>query len=373
MELDESLAKEHIEHYVYERGQLKDISVSDCLEIALEIYNSLFKLGILQPLLDEDEISEIMVNGLSPIIIEKSGRIEVTTIQFKSEEELMNLIQNIVSKVNRKADQSHPIVDARLKDGSRVNIVLKPIALNGPILTIRKFSDSMMSLENLLFNEKNKNQLLHDFKEWIQCKYNLFVSGGTSSGKTTFLNALSALIPSYERLITIEDAAELKLKHIHNLVSLETKPSQGGHSGISMDDLIRTSLRMRPDRIIVGEVRGKEVIEMINAMNTGHDGSMSTGHGNSAKDMLSRLELMVLKGIELPGMVIRRLISSSIDLIVHLERKPNGVRQIKEIIELLPSEEKYEINILYKREEDVLMPQNKMIQRSKIEENSIYF
>lgn len=343
-----------------------NLSISECLNVSSYIFDSLFRLGILQTYLDDDSVSEIMINGLSPIIIERNGKIEVTKAVFDSFEDLMNLIQGIVSKVNRKADQSHPIVDARLQDGSRVNIVLKPIALNGPIVTIRKFSEHMMTLEALLSEEVNHVELIKFFEELVISKYNIFVSGGTSSGKTTFLNALSALIPAQERLITIEDAAELKLKHVSNLVSLETKPSQGGNPGISMDDLIRTSLRMRPDRIIVGEVRGQEVIEMINAMNTGHDGSMSTGHGNSAKDMLSRLELMILKGIELPAGVLKRLITSSIDIMIHLEKLPNGKRQIKEVIELLESDDHYRYNILFERENGQLVSQNNLVNLSKI-------
>lgn len=337
-----------ISDLVYKYGRLSGYDLDECLVIGREIFDAMFGYDVLQQYLDDELVNEIMVNSCDQIIIEKNGQMIVTESVFDSVEIMMNVIQNMVSKINRRVDMSTPIVDGRLKDGSRLHIVLPPVALNGPIITIRKFHDKKFELHHLvemkLITEEVKTFLI----QLIKCKYNIFVSGGTSSGKTTFLNALSSYIPNDERIITIEDSAELNLKHITNLVSLETKPANlEGEGLVDMEQLIKASLRMRPDRIIVGEVRGKEALDMIHAMNTGHDGSLSTGHANSAFDMLKRLELMILKGIDLNPTTLIQLLSSSVDIIIHLERGSNGKRYIEEIVEILPATKEYILNPIY--------------------------
>lgn len=356
-----------ISEKVYEAYRKDGSSIDECVNISNDIYNSMFKLDIIQKYIDDNDVSEIMINGLDPIIIEKQGKVQITSDCFDSMQTLENIIQTIASKVNKRVNALTPIVDVRLEDGSRVNIVLYPVALNGPIVTIRKFNNSKFNLDYLVSISslsENSSDLL---KQLIEAKYNIFISGGTSSGKTTFLNALSEHIPKDDRVITIEDSAELDLKNIYNLVSLETKPANlEGEGEITMEELIKSSLRMRPDRIIVGEVRGKEAIEMLNAMNTGHDGSLSTGHGNSAKDMLMRLELMVLRAVEIPIVAVRQLIASSIEIIIHLERNMQGKRVVKEIIELINYSDEYQLNVLYKTEKGVLIKDNELSNREKM-------
>ena len=300
-----------------------------------ELFHSVRKLDVLQQLVDDPNVTEIMINGKDQIFIEKSGKLQKYEIQFESTEKLEDVIQQIVAKCNRVVNEASPIVDARLDNGARVNVVLDPIALNGPIVTIRRFPDHPITMEQLIKFESISPFLSAYLSCLVQAGYNIFVSGGTGSGKTTFLNALSDSIPNDERIITVEDNAELQILHIPNLVRLESRNANvEGCREITIRDLIRSSLRMRPDRIIVGEVRGSEAIDMIQAMNTGHDGSMSTGHANSSADMLSRLETMILMGMDLPLAAIRRQLASGIDIIVQLGRLRDKSRKILEVCEI---------------------------------------
>ena len=358
------LTLSELRSYVYE-NKLKGIGLMTCHQIALNLYNDMYRFGLIQKYLDDPYINEIMINGLSNIIIEKQGELTITEDRFSSDEQLNNIIQKIVSSVNRRVNASNPIVDARLEDGSRVNIVLKPVAVNGPIVTIRKFKNNRMTLEHYAEDGLISHEAKVLLEKLIQYKYNIFVSGGTSSGKTTFLNALAEHIPITERIITIEDAAELKLPGITNLVTLETKHENlDGKGGIKMDQLIKTALRMRPDRIIVGEVRGAEALDMIHAMNTGHDGSLSTGHANSSKDMLSRLELMILSNMELPLLSVKKLLGNSIDILIHLERHINGKRYIKSINELSYDDD-YNLRVLFHNDGTTLIKGEELSNRSK--------
>lgn len=298
-------------------------------------YKTRRKLGILQPLVDDKDISEIMVNGPGDIFIEKQGRVERCGLTFDSTEELEEVMRSIVGEVHREINEKNPIVDARLPDGSRVNGVYKNIALNGPILTIRKFSENYMRMEDLVHNgtlSENGAKLL---RMLVRCGYNIFVSGGTSSGKTTLLNALAEAIPREERVIVAEDSAELKMHYIDNIVHMECRNSNSAGQGkVSMSDLIKSSLRMRPNRIIVGEVRGDEVVDMLQAMNTGHNGSLSTGHANSAEGMLRRLEALYLAAMPISTEAIRQQIAEGLDILVHIEKREDGQRRIMEITEL---------------------------------------
>lgn len=300
-----------------------------------EIFDSLRRLDILQEYVEDGNVTEIMINGLSNIFVERKGKVEELNVHFESMDKLQDVIQQIVAGCNRAVNESSPIVDARLYNGSRVNIVMQPIALNGPVITIRRFPDNPITIEQLIESCSITFEAAEFLKRLVIAKYNIFISGGTGSGKTTFLNVLSDFIPGDERVITIEDSAELKIRGIKNLVSLETRNSNvEGCNEINIRDLIRSSLRMRPDRVIVGEVRGAEALDMLQAMNTGHDGSLSTGHANSAKDMLSRLENMVLMGIEMPVNAIRQQIASGIDILVHLGRLRDKSRRVLEITEI---------------------------------------
>lgn len=332
---DEELL-EFVEATVFDYAQENKIKSKEIKYLVDRIYNSFRGYDILQPLIDDKEITEIMINNYKEIFIEKNGATTQVDIQFDNEQKLEDIIQAIVSKVDRVVNESSPIVDARLKDGSRVNVVLPPIALKGPVMTIRKFPDDPLMIEDLIaFGSITKEaaDFLHDL---VVSKYNVFIGGGTGSGKTTFLNVLSNFIPRTERIITIEDSAELQIKSVPNLVSLETRNANTeGKGEISIRELIKSSLRMRPDRIIVGEVRGDEALDMLQAMNTGHDGSLSTGHANSTKDMLSRLETMVLSGADLPIEVIRQQISSAIDIMIHLTRLRDNTRKVVAISEVL--------------------------------------
>ena len=310
------------------------LSLRPKLKLRNSLFDSFRRLDILQELLDDKDITEIMVNGREDIFIEKKGRSIKWNKRFKSNEQLEDMIQQIVSEVNRVVNVSSPIADARLKDGSRVHIVLPPVSLVGPIITIRKFPE-VISMERLIAFEAISKEAADFLKKLVRAGYNIFISGGTNSGKTTFLNALSAYIPDDERVITVEDSAELQLKHIKNIVRLEAKPTNmQGEKAISIAELIKASLRMNPSRIVVGEVRGAEALDMLQAMNTGHDGSLSTGHGNSPKDMLSRLETMVLSAADLPLAAIRNQISSAIDIMVHLGRLRDKSRKVLSIVEL---------------------------------------
>ena len=330
------------------------LSVSDRRALIDGVVNQMKKLGPLQPLLDDHTITEIIINGPEHIFIEKSGHLFESETKFESKKQLEDIVQRIVSQVNRTVDTSNPICDARLLDGSRVNIVLDPISIEGPTVTIRKFPDKVIQFDDLI-NWCAITQEAADFlQKCVQAKYNIFVSGGTGSGKTTFLNALSNFIPPDERIITIEDSAELQVRTIPNIVRLETRNANTeGKGEITIRDLIRSSLRMRPERIVVGEVRGAEALDMLQAMNTGHDGSLSTGHANSPKDMLSRLETMVLTGADFPMDAIRQQIAAAIDVIVHLGRMSDKSRKTLEIVELCGYENgKYELNPLYEFHRD---------------------
>lgn len=305
-------------------------------ELINSVYNSMRGLDALQPLIEDPEITEIMINGPNDIFIEKAGRLYKTDTTFSSAEKLENVIQNIVLTVNRSVTESEPIVDARLKDGSRVNVVLPPIALNGATVTIRKFPETPMTVEKLIEYGSITPEVADFLYKLVKAKYNIFISGGTGSGKTTFLNALSNFITKDERVITIEDSAELQIKGVANLVRLETRNANvEGKGEITIRDLIKSSLRMRPERIVVGEVRGAEALDMLQAMNTGHDGSLSTGHANSTKDMLSRLETMVLQGAQIPLDAIRQQIASAIDIIIQLSRLRDKSRRTMQIVEVL--------------------------------------
>ena len=310
------------------------LRLQERLLLQKELFDSFRRLDILQELVDDPEITEIMVNGPEEIFIESKGRIRRWEKCFESKEQLLDLIQQIVSSVNRIVNTSSPIADARLADGSRVHVVLEPVALDGPILTIRKFPEPV-TMEKLLSYGSISEEAAVFLQKLVEARYNIFVSGGTGAGKTTFLNALSEFIPSGERVITIEDSAELRLRHIENLVRLETREANAeGQGAIGIGMLIRAALRMRPDRILIGEVRGKEALDLLQAMNTGHDGSFSTGHANSPRDMLARLETMVLMAAELPLPAIRSQIASAVDIMVHVARLRDKSRKVTAIEEV---------------------------------------
>lgn len=303
--------------------------------LAREIFHAVRRLDILQELMEDDSITEIMINGPDHIFIEREGSLLQTEERFESKEKLEDVIQQIVAECNRTVNEASPIVDARWRDGSRVHVVLPPVAIDGPTVTIRRFPDRPYSMEDLVQMGTLSAELAQWLGELVKAKYNIFISGGTGSGKTTFLNALSGFIPADERIITIEDSAELKIQGIVNLVRMEAKTAvlREGKS-ITIRDLLKASLRMRPTRVIVGEIRGEEAIDMVQALNTGHDGSLSTGHANSAADMLSRMETMILMGMELPLPAVRMQIASALDLIVHLGRLRDKSRKVLEIAEV---------------------------------------
>lgn len=318
-----------------------------------DLFNTFRRLDILQQLIEDDMISEIMINGTQNIFVERKGKISQLDKRFVTKAKLEDVIQQIVAESNRLVNEASPIVDARLPDGSRVNVVLYPIALNGPIVTIRKFPKETITMEQLLGWGSINQSVIEQLNKWVKAKYNIFISGSTGSGKTTFLNALSNFIPKDERIITIEDNAELQIKGIPNLVRLESRNANvEGIGELTIRDLIKSALRMRPDRIIVGEVRGEESLDLLQALNTGHQGSFSTGYANSPKDMLSRLETMVLMGMNLPLAAVQRQIASGIDLIIHLGRMRDKSRKVIEIVELLGYENEQIIyQTLYKYQE----------------------
>ena len=342
-----------IKNIIIEKGKNRPISLSERKKIENHVFNSLRKLDVLEDLLNDEEITEIMINGPENIFIEKKGRVVHCSEKFSSEEKLNDIIQNIVAQSNKIVNESNPIVDTRLSDGSRVNIVLKPAAVDYSILSIRKFPKEQMNMERLKSYGSISEEQVELLRKLVASGYNIFVSGGTGSGKTSFLNALGEFIPSDERVITIEDSAELQLKNVDNLVRLEARNANlEGKNEITIRDLLKSSLRMRPDRIIVGECRGAEALEMLQAFNTGHDGSCSTGHSNSCKDMLSRLETMVLMGAEIPLPAIRQQIASGIDIIVQLGRLRDKSRKLLEITEVLGLEDnEIQLNPLYRFKE----------------------
>ena len=324
-----------IDELIAQTDPARRMRYADRSHLRTQLFNSVRRLGILQELIDDDSVTEIMVNGTDSIYVERSGRLTKWEKHFTSREKLQDIVQAIVAVSNRVANESVPIVDARLKKGERVNIVMNPVAIEGPVITIRRFPDRPIRMEDLIAWGSITAQAAEFLKKMVEAGYNIFISGGTGSGKTTFLNALSNFIPEDERIITIEDNAELQIRGDRNLVRLEARrPNAEGEGEVTIRDLIRSSLRMRPDRIIVGEVRGEETIDMLQSLNTGHDGSLSTGHGNSPRDMLSRLETMVIMGMEIPIAAIRRQIASGIDLMVHLSRMRDKSRKVLEILEI---------------------------------------
>lgn len=344
MDVSRDLADEELCDLIQEemkesrRGRV--ISLMQREKLTERVFNSLRKLDVLQELLEDEEITEIMVNGPEKIFYEKRGGLYQWDKQFSSVDKLEDIIQQIAGNSNRMVNESSPIVDTRLSDGSRVNIVLHPIALDGSMICIRKFPKEPLGMRQLLAYHSISEEAADFLKKLVRAGYNIFVSGGTGSGKTTFLNALSEFIPEEERIITIEDSAELKITGIPNLVRLETRNANAqGTNAVSMRDLIKTALRMRPDRIIVGECRGAEALDMLQAMNTGHDGSLSTGHANSCRDMMSRLETMVLMGMELPLTAIRSQIASGLDILVHLGRMRDKSRKVLTITEVTGMQE----------------------------------
>lgn len=351
---DEEL-EEKIEEIVAQRIGSRYCSIEQRLNIIQQVYSSIRGFGLLDSIMNDDTITEVMINGPENIFIEQSGHLFKLDQQFESQRRLEDIIQRIVGLAGREVNQANPICDTRLPDGSRVNVVLPPIALCGPTVTIRKFSKTPMTIEKLIQYGSITQEIADKLELLVKAKYNIFISGGTGSGKTTFLNALSNYIPKDERVITIEDSAELQIKGVDNLVTLETRNANASGAGqITIRDLIKSSLRMRPERIVVGEVRGGEALDMLQAMNTGHDGSLSTGHANSTEDMLSRLETMVLQGSSgLPLEAIRQQIASAVDIIIHLSRLRDKSRRTMEITEVVGYENgKIILNPLYVFEED---------------------
>ena len=334
-EIRDEKVLELIDRLLLEHPDIGYVSLEGRVRLRKELFNAVRRMDVLSDLLEDDSITEIMINGYDQIFVEKDGCIQSFSRSFESEERLASIIQQIVAGCNRLVNEAVPIVDARLPDGSRVNVVLPPVALDGPTMTIRKFPKEKMTMEKLIGLGALDEEAAEFLKLLVKARYNIFVSGGTGAGKTTFLNALSDYIPKTERIITIEDSAELQLRDVENLVRMETRNSNvEGENAITIRDLIKASLRMRPDRVIVGEVRDSAAIDMLTAMNTGHDGSLSTGHANSAYDMLTRLESMVLMGMELPLEAVRRQIASAVDIIIHLGRLRDGSRKVMEISEI---------------------------------------
>ena len=352
-EVSEEELYEIIDNTIMDYSRTNYISIKDKQQLKRDIFNSIRRLDLLQELIDNPEVTEIMVNGTEHIFIEKNGVISLCESRFESKQKLEDVVQLMVSYSNRMINEACPIVDSRLPDGSRVNIVLPPVSLGGPIITIRKFPDKPITMERLIELESISKEVAEFLEQLVIAGYNIFISGGTGSGKTTFLNVLSNYIPSGERIITIEDSAELQIRNISNLVRLEVRNANSeGSNEITIRDLIKASLRMRPDRIIVGEVRDAAAIDMLQALNTGHDGSLSTGHANSPADMLSRLESLVLLGEEIPLLAVRKQITSAIDIIVHLGRLRDRTRRLLEIAEVMDCKDgEIRLNTIYQFEE----------------------
>ena len=351
---DEEL-EEQVEEITEKHLQDRYVPIGQKVSIVGQVYSAIRGFGLLDAIISDDTITEVMINGPKHIFIEQNGRLFKLDKQFESQRRLEDIIQRIVGLAGREVNQANPICDTRLPDGSRVNVVLPPIALCGPTLTIRKFSKTPMTMERLIAYGSVTQEIAEKLEMLVRAKYNIFISGGTGSGKTTFLNALSNYIPKDERVITIEDSAELQIVGVENLVSLETRNANTSGAGqITIRDLIKSSLRMRPERIVVGEVRGGEALDMLQAMNTGHDGSLSTGHANSTQDMLSRLETMVLQGAAgLPLEAIRQQIASAVDIIIHLSRLRDKSRKTMEITEVTGYRDgKIQLNPLYVFEGD---------------------
>ena len=371
-EMTDEKAMGIIEEYVFSQDRSASCSFRDNAALIERLFLSLrCEMDILQPYIDDGSISEIMVTGPDRIFVERRGKITQVPLSFDSTEDLLELIRRIAGRVHREINELNPIVDARLSDGSRVNAVYGNIALNGPILTIRKFPEESLTLDDLIRNGTVTPDAAGVLRTLVRSRANILVSGGTSSGKTTMLNVLAQLIPEDERVIVIEDSAELQIDRIRNIVRLECRNANvTGRGQIDMTQLVRTSLRMRPDRIIVGEVRGGEVFDMINAMNTGHAGSMSTGHANSISGMLRRLEAMFMQAVDFPVDAIRAQISEGIDIIIHMSRMRDGSRKVVEISELTEvSEGQIRTNCLYRADDG--LTGNKLVHREKLETGDI--
>lgn len=339
LDMKETMEDQQIESIIdaaiFQRAKQEYMPLPIKLKVRAQVFHSVRGYDCLDELLKQDDISEIMINHYNRIFIEKNGKMESWDQGFSSEEKYMDIIQQIVARCNRIVNETSPIVDARLEDGSRVNVVLPPVALNGAVMTIRRFPKETYSLAQLFHMSMLSEEMYLVLQLLVKSKYNIMISGGTGSGKTTFLNALANTIPKEERIITIEDSAELQIREIPNLVRLEVRNANvEGQNAIQIKDLIRSALRMRPDRIVVGEVRGEEALDMLQAMNTGHSGSLSTGHANSARDILYRLETMVLMGVDMPLLAIRQQIATAIDIIVHIGRQSDGSRRVLEVAEL---------------------------------------
>ena len=368
MDFSRELSDEDIRDAIADRLRAREfggrMNVYERARLGKELFYTIRGLDVLQELIEDSQVTEIMINGLEGIFVERAGRLFPWPFGFESAEKLQDVIQQIVAGCNRVVNETSPIVDARLENGSRVNVVLGPIALNGPAVTIRRFPEEPIGMDELLAMGSVSEEACRFLEKLVRARYNIFISGGTGSGKTTFLNALAGFIPSDERLITIEDSAELQIRGIPNLVRMETRNANvEGCRPITIRDLIKTSLRMRPDRIIVGEVRGGEAVDLIgSALNCGHDGSMSTGHANSARDMLMRLETMMLMGVELPLPAIRRQIASGVDIIVHLGRLRDKTRKVLEIAEVTGFEDgEITLSPLYAFEEEEGAAGNKVM------------
>lgn len=365
-----------IDDLILEESRERYVSLQRKEELRTELFNSVRKLDILQELIDDDSVTEIMVNGTQGIFLERKGHLTLWEKRISSREKLEDMVQQIAGRCNRIVNEAVPVADARLEDGARVNLVLSPVALNGPIITIRRFPKNPIRMEDLINLGSITGEAAGFLKKLVQAGYNIFISGGTGSGKTTFLNALSDYIPKNERIITIEDNAELQIQGATNLVRLEARQANTeGKNSVTIRDLIKASLRMRPDRIVVGEVRGEEALDMIQAMNTGHDGSLSTGHGNNPRDMLSRLETMVLMGMELPLQAVRRQIASAVDVMVHLGRMRDKSRKVLEIVEITGHDRasgEIETNTLFELEESeghpvgILKKRNELLMPAKL-------
>ena len=373
---DEETLMEHINTALIDSGEF--IPYRDMLRIKKEIFNSLRRFDVLSELLEDDEITDIMVNGLSEIYIDKNGEMKPSGLRFESMQKLEDVIQQIVAGHNRVVNESNPIADVRLRDGSRVNIVLPPVAINGPIVTIRKFPKNDFTMDRFIELGTITEEAADYLKKLVVCGYNIFISGATGSGKTTFLNVLSGYIPKNERIITIEDSAELRIQGIDNIVRLETRNANlEGANEVTMSDLIRSSLRMIPSRVIVGEVRGKEIIDMIISMSCGHDGSLSSGHANSSKELIGRLETMMLTYQDFPLQAARRQIASALDIVIHIGRLRDRRRRVMEISEVVYENNDIVLSPLFLFEDDgkgggqLLKTKNRLLNTDKLKRRDI--